>query len=68
MYLKCCIFADCKKNNMKTNSKSSTSAKVDVKATETTTTESTKKLSAFGQGMIKYAGTVQIVDMRAVMR
>ncbi len=53
---------------MKTNNKSTTSAKADVKATETNTTEPIKKLSAFGQGMRKYAGTVQIVDMRAVMR
>ena len=53
---------------MKTYNKSTTSAKTDVKAAETTATESKKKVSAFGKGMIKYAGTVQIVDMRAVMR
>ncbi|MDO9154137.1 MAG: hypothetical protein Q7U47_10630 [Paludibacter sp.] len=29
---------------------------------------SEKKLSAFGKGMRKYAGTVQIIDMRAVMK
>jgi hypothetical protein len=53
---------------MKTNSKSTTTGKVDLKTTETNTTEPKKRLSAFGQGMVKYAGTVQIVDMRAVMR
>jgi len=53
---------------MRTNSKSTTTVKVDVKNTETNTTEQKKRLSAFGQGMVKYAGTVQIVDMRAVMR
>ena len=53
---------------MKTNNKNKTTATSDVKTTETTATEPKKKLSAFGHGMIKYAGTVQIVDMRAVMR
>jgi len=53
---------------MKTNNKNNTSATADVKTIETTGTVTKKKLSAFGHGMIKYAGTVQIVDMRAVMR
>ena len=53
---------------MRTKSKSTTTVKVDVKATETNVPEQKRRLSAFGQGMIKYAGTVQIVDMRAVMR
>ena len=53
---------------MKTKNKNNKSATADVKATETTGTVPKRKLSAFGHGMIKYAGTVQIVDMRAVMR
>jgi hypothetical protein len=53
---------------MKTKNKNTTTANSVGKATETNSTEQKKQLSAFGQGMIKYAGTVQIVDMRAVMR
>lgn len=36
--------------------------------TENGSLEPQKRLSAFAKGMMKYAGTVQIVDMRAVMR
>jgi hypothetical protein len=53
---------------MKTNNKSTTSVKTDVKDTETTTTESTKKLSAFGKFMQENRGMVTIVDMKAVMQ
>ncbi len=35
---------------------------------EISSVEPQKRLSAFAKGMMKYAGTVQIVDMRAVMR
>jgi len=53
---------------MKTNNKITTSAKTDVKVIETTTTESTKKLSAFGKFMHENRGMITIVDMKAVMQ
>jgi hypothetical protein len=48
---------------MKTNNKSTTSAKEDVKVTEPK-----KKLSAFGKFMHENRGMVTIVDMKAVMQ
>lgn len=53
---------------MRIKSKNTTTANGDGKTPETNTSEQKKRLSAFGKGMIKYAGTVQIIDMRAVMR
>jgi hypothetical protein len=53
---------------MRTNSKSTTTVKVDVKNTETNTTEQKKRLSAFGKFMLENRGMVSIVDMKAVMQ
>jgi hypothetical protein len=53
---------------MKTNSKSTTTKKVDMKNTEANTTELKKRLSAFGKFMHENRGMVSIVDMKAVMQ
>lgn len=57
-----------KQNIMRTKSKNTTTAKVDVKTTETKTTEQKKRLSAFGKFMLENRGMVSIVDMKAVMQ
>jgi len=53
---------------MRINSKSTTTVKVDVKNSETNTTEQKKRLSAFGKFMLENRGMVSIVDMKAVMQ